>query len=475
VYPETSAVNVLLLDGLNTPQTDQMNVRRQMIESLGKIKPGTSLAIFTLSSRLQLVKGFTTDVAQLRDALQSVKAGSQSSVVLNAEGGSSMATAAVRLANSANGDPVTLAAAASMAETASKTHVYVTDERVHMTLDAMQQLARYLSGVPGRKNLIWFSGSFPIALGPDNMQHNYAEDVRKTSRLLLAARVAVYPVDARGLREMPSADASYVASANMTKSDASSFVNQTTVEQNSMTQIAEQTGGQAYVNTNGLKESVERIVENGSSYYTLAYVPSNKKADGKFRTVRLRLDHADYKLSYRPGYYADTPDSSAAHSAGGSSGIMAATLLGAPAATQILFQARVLAATDPMLQGVKLEDGAAGEMTAALKGPVRRYIVDLMVDPRSLLFEEMPDGARRTDIEFAVVAYDAESRRVNYLDRGSRVSLNAEQYSRMMAAGVPVRLALDVPVGQIALRVVVYDPATRRAGSLEVPVIVAAK
>ena len=28
-------------------------------------------------------------------------------------------------------------------------------------------LARYLRGIPGRKNLIWFSGSFPISLDPD--------------------------------------------------------------------------------------------------------------------------------------------------------------------------------------------------------------------------------------------------------------------------------------------------------------------
>lgn len=35
------------------------------------------------------------------------------------------------------------------------------DSRVRTTIQALQQLARYLGGIPGRKNLVWFSGSFP--------------------------------------------------------------------------------------------------------------------------------------------------------------------------------------------------------------------------------------------------------------------------------------------------------------------------
>lgn len=61
-YPETQTVNVLLLDGLNTLMPDQMRVRQQMLRYMGGIQPGTSLAIFTLSSRLRMVKGFTTDL-----------------------------------------------------------------------------------------------------------------------------------------------------------------------------------------------------------------------------------------------------------------------------------------------------------------------------------------------------------------------------------------------------------------------------
>jgi hypothetical protein len=135
----------------------------------------------------------------------------------------------------------------------------------------------------------------------------------------------------------------------------------------------------------------------------------------------------------------------------------------------------VLPGTDPQLQGQKLTEGPAGTMEAALKEkPVQRYIVDLAVDPHGLTFEETPDGAHQTDIEFTLVAYDADAKRVNYLDRAIRLSLKDKVYARIMAKGLPVRLALDLPPGQITLRIVVHNPSARRNGSLEVPLTIAA-
>ena len=80
-YPDAGVVNVLLLDALNTPLANQADVRRQMLLYMGKIERGTSLAIFTLSSRLRLVEGFTSDAATLTRALRSPGANPQSSAL----------------------------------------------------------------------------------------------------------------------------------------------------------------------------------------------------------------------------------------------------------------------------------------------------------------------------------------------------------------------------------------------------------
>lgn len=86
------------------------------------------------------------------------------------------------------------------------------DVRVRMTIAALEQLGRFLSAMPGRKNLIWFSASFPINMDPD-ISHgdtgevlNYGPAVREMDEQLARARVAVYPVDARALMTLPNAN-----------------------------------------------------------------------------------------------------------------------------------------------------------------------------------------------------------------------------------------------------------------------------
>ena len=54
-----SAVNVVLLDILNTPQQDQQYARKQMIEFLRELPPGQRIALFVLGTKLRMMQGFT--------------------------------------------------------------------------------------------------------------------------------------------------------------------------------------------------------------------------------------------------------------------------------------------------------------------------------------------------------------------------------------------------------------------------------
>ena len=496
VYPESSAVNVLLLDALNTPMGDQEQVRRQMIAYLSTIKPGTALAIFTLSSRLRMVVGFTTDVSKLKQALESKKPIARSSADIGANSSESNSSALVQSASSiaTSNDPGTMWLVGQIMQFAADTRAYETDQRVTMTLDAMSQLARYLTAIPGKKNLIWFSGSFPIGLSPDAALSTQIKDVRdysidaqRTSALLSEARVAVYPVDARGLMTAPTVDSSYTpplatlqGPTTAVKNDNNTFTTQTSQDQGTMSTIAAETGGRAFANSNGLKDAVEKIVAEGSSYYALSYVPPEEtggKHGDDFRKVEVKVDGSKYQLSYRRGYYTDTASNPAGNTGGAPGPMAAATLLGAPPSTQIVFQARVLAEGDPELKGPEPENGLAGDKSASLKGGAHRYIVDLTVGLQDLTFVQGTDGKRSTELECALVAYDSEGNSVNSLGRKLDFNLTAGQYERLAAEakGVPVRLALDLPSGAIVVRAVVYDPATAKTGSLEIPVQVASK
>ena len=113
----------------------------------------------------------------------------------------------------------------------------------------------------------------------------------------------------------------------------------------------------------------------------------------------------------------------------------------------------------------------AGELATAAKENTQRYVIDLTVNPQSLVFDQGPDGARRSEIQCAVVAYDADSRLVNYLNRGIRLNVPMDQYAWLVSAGttvgIPIRLVLNLPTGQTFLRIAVFDPGTSRTGSLE--------
>jgi len=204
-------------------------------------------------------------------------------------------------------------------------------------------------------------------------------------------------------------------------------------------------------------------------------VPAARRLDGQFHKIQLRLDNGGYQLAYRRGYYADATDKPSGRNPGKTSMMMAATMFGAPPATQILFHARLLAANDPMLQGAAPAPGPAGEMAAALKPPTQRYVVDLHIDPSGFTFSDLPDGARQATVEAVLVAYDTEGKRVNYLDHGYTITIKPERFAQAMANGISARLNIDLPVGQIALRAAVNDLAGGRTGSIEIPVAVPAR
>jgi VWFA-related protein len=472
LYPQASAVNVLLLDELNTWPTQLPQLRKQLVQYLGSLKPGTPLAIFTLTSRLNLVTGFTTDLAQANKLLEYQDAartpGSDGPLPSTADSAISNAIAIQSDRQIAR----QMASLAGPMEEYEQEQILAgesdrqTHDHVAITLGAFQQLAGYLSGIPGRKNLIWLSGSFPVLVanprGLNITPTDYEQAVRSTMNRMAAARVAVYPVSAQGLMtfgEMAAAG----TRGEMVQS-----------QRETMNLTAELTGGKAYLDTNSFKDAMADAVESGASYYTIAYQPGDKPFNGDFRKIKVDIDEGHYTLNYRNGYYADPPDKPSAHSPAGTNLITEATLHGAPPMTQVLFVAQVLPATDPAFKNVKFPTGPAGDMGSAMKA-AQLYIVNLTLDPHNVVFNQMPESTRRAELRFALVAYDSNGQRLNFLERSFAINVKPEEMEREMNAGIHARFAFDLPAGHESLRVAVEDLNASTAGSIEIPLTVAEK
>jgi VWFA-related protein len=476
------SVTVLVLDSLNTPLDDQNNVRLQMLKYLKKPHPGRRTAIFSLDTRLRLLQGFTDDPALLLAALNNQKdgAGVQVSPLLQ----STIETATTRdtVAGLMQHAPD---AAANMQQYMAEEGSTRGSVRIKRTLDAFQELAQYLGGLPGRKNVAWFSGAFPAVLQPSlslpdkfGAERDDQEELRKTDVLLASAQLAIYPIAAEGLAADSvydaGADARLIPRRQLSRPQKPAQLRST--NHAAMDEIASETGGVAIYGSNSLADALDRVASHGSRFYTLTYT-TNLASDGRFRKIQVELAKPDYQLAYRSGYYADHPKSAEAAAARPAADPLSRFLQpGLPESTQIPFTVRVVSARAP--------DKAAAASTTAkqpagipgqggdnpnLSGTLTRYAVDFMIPARGLQFETAQDGHQRVSLEVALMVYNDKGEAVNWMLRQINLNLDSTRYTAAQANGVNLFLEIDSPDEGTVLRPGVYDLNASLAGTLEIP------
>ena len=494
--PVDDSVNVLLLDSLNTPPQFMSYARKEILGYLNNVKPGSRMAIVVLNDKLNFVQGFTTDAALLRGvAFKQTAPGISPSLVTKSEVaaeqelesfmGSNLpadpggANAGGSTANGKSaGTPMiaTMAVAAAFANYQS----HKAANRTRMTLEAISDIARYLAAVPGRKNLIWFAGDFPVVIFPKFDQRTEYEDnaitlreVRKAANLLTTARVAVYPVYANGMMsdDILSADNRSPASAAPPgrMSSVSGMDNNATDHDDraeliaAMNQTASDTGGKAVYNTNDLDSAISRSVADGSHYYTLIYSPANKKMDGHYRRIEVEVADSKLKLSYRHGYNADEDAVLAQDTKKEGDPLRSQLVHDMPNATQILFAARVVPVTPQPTSGGKI----AG-MNASLSGPTIRYSIDFFIRWSDVPLAAGADGTHQGKVEVGLIAWDTKGKSVNWEEGTQQMALKPDVYAAIQKSGIPAHMEIDLPNTDLYLKLGVVDPASGKAGTLEV-------
>jgi VWFA-related protein len=491
--PTDGPLNVLLLDMLNTPLQDQEFVRKQLIKFLENSPHNGRIAIFSLTTRLFMLKSFTSDPDLLLAAVKDHKLNGRSPLldepIAGAPGQKPFELALGPLSGSSSGSSSDFGAVMSTAQT---------ELRIKYTLDAMNQLALYLSGIPGRKNLMWFSGSFPINILPDTSGQlkdpfsgiaSAEKEYRETTNLFTRSQVAVYPIDATGLYsagmrsvvdashhldnqpQMPGSagQAPRLSSFSQQLQDAE---DRKTDNQQTMYRMAADTGGRAFVNTNDLATPVSQAIALGSNYYTLTYTPSDRNADGKYRKIQVKLPHDNYTLAYRHGYYAGDPNipyrttNTAAAPTRPYTPMQTAMLFGAPSATQIIFK-------------IAIDHGASEEQSVAagnkhvekFKGPFHLYNVHYALNRDSIQFDDGPNGTHSGSFTFDAFLYNQDGDLVNTATSTINADLPIEAFNKLKTVGVQLALPISVPVkGDYYLRVGIHDLRSNRVGAVEVPI-----
>jgi len=463
---------VVLLDALNTPIRDQGRVRMEMLKYLDtQLQPGQPIAVYTLTRSLRLLQDFTDDPALVKAAVQSfnptVSLELQLSDVDQRLPRLSGAVPDVQRTNRDAGIFID-----RMADFYSDQASLAIDMRVGMTLTAFRAVAQAVSGLPGRKSLIWVSGSFPIATYTRIIKHSadgdndpnrvafnelYEDRIRETTSVLTDARLAVYPVDARGLIGQLlggaettglSARGTLVGGAEYAQSLqlASGSLQET---QATMKQVAGDTGGKFFINQNELDHSVALSVADGASYYLLAYTPGGKP-DGKFHKIEVKVNRPGVTVRARRGYYAVTSGDDTKATKQHEGEVEIAMQLASPGATGVTFDARIV----PPPPAAKAKVG-----------------VDFIVDSTTISTEDAGGAGRRLALEFHVAAYGADRKMAGQKDVAIKPTLKPAEFTRIQQQGLPYHVDVELPPGRYTLRLGVVDQHSGVIGTADMPLV----
>ncbi len=247
-----------------------------------RLAPADMIAIASFATSLQVVQDFTADRELLSQTIDSFGA--------NGAGG---------FENGGTGDTEDTPDNGN-AFTADDTefNIFNTDRR----LDALQTLADELSGIEQKKSVIYFSSGMSQQ-GQDNQVQ-----LRRTVDRANRANVSIYAADMRGLQALvPGGDAtqgSRRGTSTFSGASTRNQVNSQAASQDTLTTMAEDTGGRAFFDSNTFGQVFDRVVNDTSAYYVLGYSSTNPARDGRFRRIKVRLKRSDLKLEYRSGYYA---------------------------------------------------------------------------------------------------------------------------------------------------------------------------
>lgn len=448
-FPQPPAVNVFLLDSLNTPMENQSYVHSQALKFLESAKPGTRAAVFTMGQVLRFIQGFTDDPSLLAAALNNRKNNEVELPTLMKSGYESAAMGMlIGMMNQSVDRHGNTAASSGMVGDLSRfsaeNDTSSAFDRMLITLANLQRLAAFLDGFPGRKNILWFAEKVPFGFVEGGITGNPAVDdeIKKTLAMLATARAAIYPVNPGSWSYLDWVSADI---------------------------LAEQAGGQAFPSTNRLSYVIEKITSNSSHFYTLSYAPVNARMDGSFRKIGVKVSGGKYSLAYRRGYFAvDTglPGSAmrvrdekvqklAAQNLGAVDPLLPFMDLGMPQSEQILYKVRIIPA-------------AAVQTDPAEKKDKNHYTVDFAVNLKDLDLHLDAGGKHRGKLNLSLIVYDRYENVISREDRVVELDIKPDVYAIFQSTGVQLHAELALPKGNYWLRTGVYDQGSHKVGTMEV-------
>lgn len=427
-------VTIVLLDNLNTvfgsdPQPYEDTplwledhalgaAKQQLLTFLRAMDPQDRVAIYALTSRLRVLCDFTCSRDELLGVVGTYDATSGTARESSDPQNFHLPNVPEAFNHAIDEDTRELAAVNNQ-------------RRQELTLAALTAIAGHVADLPGRKNLLWLTADLPVS-------------GQAVAAVLARANIAAYPVDARGL--LPTAPVITVSNDNPFRGgNVAAPLGHASVPPgvNAMVDMAADTGGQAFTNTNDLTRAIRQVVEDSAASYTLGFYLPQREVDGKFHRITVETKAPATLIAYPRGYFAFQDSGENQND------------------THNAFLAAMRSPLDSSAVPVDVRLERLDQPSPALQ-------VIGVAGIRNLHLEQQ-DALRVGALRIYEVEQDAAGNVLEQANQQLDLKLSEQQYQSYIKSGILFRGQVPLKAGATVLRVLVQDAGTAQVGCVIVP------
>jgi hypothetical protein len=272
-------------------------------------------------------------------------------------------------------------------------------------------------------------------------------DLERMIRLMNAAGVAVYTVDARGLETQdlqfrnPSPSTTLSSAGQATQE----LVNQIPQPSAAMLDLSSRTGGRSFFNRNDLETGIRRALDDSRFSYSLAYYPTHNKWKGEWRKIQVKVSRPGVTVLARGGYFA-LPDAAPV-----------------PPKDRIEFYSQIAASPLESTQvplSVHLAASAAPD-GAHLAARVRLDVVPMLTRQK--------DGRWAGSFELMFMQLSDKEKLLDATQKDVNADLSPEKFEALARQGWVLPVDLKFMPGATMLCVILHDKNTEAVGSVRIP------
>ncbi len=466
---------ILLMDESHLPFNDLNRARGEVLKYLKAAKPGSRLAIYSISEHgFRVLQDVTTDLALAESKLAKwTPSAAGASQAAELEQRNRQQFDYVRNPedlNEVNGNNIEVPDAINSADPQLR---QLGDNPLGLVLISMSALARHFGPVQGHKTMVWISGDSALYDWRDKQPsiertvRDFDAAINQTRETLNDAHISLYAVDASMMSisgaavdpslENPNVQLSPVATANSApgggNNRAQSPVGRMTAQmqadshdiQPPVRLLAESTGGRAINKGSDLQKTLDSITQESAALYEIGFRPDTP-ADNKAHTLQLKVTgRKDIRLRYRTGYmYSEE------------------TATPKERFQEAVWRPQDLNGIQLTAEPVKATDAATGKPTIKLR---------IAFSGLGLKQEQQgADAGRWTDKLYIFLAQrDDGVKKAQVSGDTLQLALKQATYDTGMPSGIPYQREVDSLSKLGSIRVVVVDANTGKIGSVTLP------